>query len=69
MNNKHQYITIDSNMNSIDILNYIKNNNVFLTGPPGSGKTWLTRQYIEYCNNMMMNHIKHFFAFFHVMFK
>jgi nucleoside-triphosphatase THEP1 len=25
--------------------------NVFLTGPPGSGKTWLTNKYIEYCIN------------------
>ena len=29
-------------------------NNIFLTGPPGSGKTWLTNQYINYCKRNMI---------------
>ena len=37
------------NLTSSEALEYIKNNNVFLTGPPGSGKSYLTKQYIEYC--------------------
>lgn len=34
--------------NSNDALEIIKNSNVFLTGPPGSGKTYLINKYIEW---------------------
>ena len=34
-----EYINLTSN----DALEYLKKNNVFLTGPPGSGKSYLTK--------------------------
>lgn len=37
------------NTTSEDALSYLINYNVFLTGPPGSGKSYLTKQYIDYC--------------------
>lgn len=32
-----------------------KLNNIFLTGPPGCGKTWLTNRYIDYWKSKFMN--------------
>ena len=43
------------NTNSNNALSYLQKGNVFLTGPPGSGKSYVILQYIEYCN---MNGIK-----------
>lgn len=45
----NKYINIDSTMSIDTVLEYMKNGNIFLTGAPGSGKTWITRQYINYC--------------------
>lgn len=42
-----KYIETDSEQ----AFEYIKTHNVFLTGPPGCGKSYLTKQYIEYCIN------------------
>ena len=42
----NKYITMDI---PSDIIKKIILKNIFLTGPPGSGKTWITQQYIEYC--------------------
>ncbi len=30
---------------------YILKYNIFLTGPPGSGKSYITKEYIDYCKN------------------
>lgn len=47
--NSIKYINIDSTVSIETILKYLINGNVFLTGAPGSGKTWITKQYINYC--------------------
>lgn len=36
-------------------LEYIKKYNVFMTGPPGSGKTHVIKQYIEYCTKFRIS--------------
>jgi ATP-dependent exoDNAse (exonuclease V) alpha subunit len=52
----NKYIEYNNdNMNEHEILNYIKNNNIFLTGPPGSGKTYIIQKYIDYCKRMNIN--------------
>ena len=43
------------NTNSNDALSYLQKGNLFLTGPPGSGKSYVILKYIEYNN---MNGIK-----------
>ena len=42
------YKNLSSN-ESLKLINSEHNYNIFLTGPPGSGKTWLTNQYIKNC--------------------
>lgn len=44
------------NLNSDSALDYLKKYNVFLTGPPGSGKSYLLNQYIEWArqNNVKL---------------
>ena len=39
------------NSNSEEALEYLKKYNVFLTGPPGSGKSYLINQFIEWAYN------------------
>jgi ATP-dependent exoDNAse (exonuclease V) alpha subunit len=48
-----QYINLTSNEALKNITQKLKN--VFLTGPPGSGKSYLTNKYIEYWKNKYMN--------------
>ena len=45
---------IYKNLTTSEGLLLLNDNNVFLTGPPGSGKTWLTNQYITYCKSNMI---------------
>ena len=53
-----KYININSDITIDIILEYLIKGNVFLTGSPGSGKTWITRKYIDYCTkNYSINSI------------
>jgi ATP-dependent DNA helicase PIF1 len=49
MTNVSQYMNILSKSEQDKVFDIILNNNVFLTGLPGSGKTYLTRKYIDFC--------------------
>ena len=48
-----EYINLNSDA-AFDIITE-KLYNIFLTGPPGSGKSWLTTHYIKYWKNKYMN--------------
>jgi len=53
---KHnKYIEFDNMTSEETMLNYMIKYNVFLTGPPGSGKTFMIQKYIDYCNEMNIN--------------
>ena len=46
-----KYLNIDNKIDQDNVINIMKKYNVFLTGLPGSGKTYITQSYIKYCSD------------------